>query len=69
MARKRSTQPKNVIEQAVNHFDETVKRYLESIPKQIQDAEIDLPQGSRRQQFRPTPQINQANQTNPFGGI
>tara|TARA_R100000306_G_C4345383_1_gene127392 strand:+ start:53 stop:244 length:192 start_codon:yes stop_codon:yes gene_type:complete len=63
MARKRSTQPKNVIEQAVNHFDETVKRYLESIPKQIQDAEINPPHGSEKQHLRPF------NQTNPFGGI
>jgi len=50
----------NVITQAVEQFDEIAKRYLETIPKQIQDAEIDPPGGRRKQQLRPT---------NPFGRI
>jgi hypothetical protein len=61
MARTRKTSPKNVIEHAVNMFDDTVKRYLETIPKQIQDAEIEPP-GGRRKQPPPRPR-------NPFGGI
>jgi hypothetical protein len=50
----------NVITQAVEQFDEIAKRYLETIPKQIQDAQIDPPGGRRKQQLRPT---------NPFGRI
>jgi hypothetical protein len=50
--------PTDVITQAVGQFDEIVKRYLETIPKQIQDAEIDPPGGKQKQQRRPM---------NPFG--
>ena len=52
--------PTDVITQAVAQFDEIAKRYLETIPKQIQDAQIDPPGGRRKQQLRPT---------NPFGRI
>ena len=48
----------NVITQAVEQFDEIAKRYLETIPKQIQDAQIDPPGGKQKQQRRPM---------NPFG--
>ena len=61
MARTSRTNPRNVIEQAVNMFDDTVKRYLETVPKHIQDAKIDPPGGKRKQQLRPM--------NNPFGGI
>ncbi len=50
--------PTDVITQAVGQFDEIVKRYLDTIPKQIQDAEINPPGGKRKQQLRPM---------NPFG--
>ena len=56
MAKK--NKPTNVITQAVGQFDEIVKRYLETIPKHIQDAEIDPPGGKQKQQRRPM---------NPFG--
>ena len=52
--------PTDVITQAVAQFDEIAKRYLETIPKQIQDAQIAPPAGKRKQQRRPA---------NPFGGM
>lgn len=52
-SKKKST---DVITQAVAQFDEIAKRYLETIPKQIQDAQIDPPGGKQKRRS-----------TNPFG--
>jgi len=52
----RKNKPTNVITQAVEQFDEIAKRYLETIPKHIQDAEINPPGGKKKRRS-----------TNPFG--
>ena len=44
----KSTRGSELIELTFNHFDESVKRYLEEIPKQIQDAELEPPGGKAK---------------------
>ena len=55
----KSTRGSELIELTFNHFDESVKRYLEEIPKQIQDAELEPPGGKAKK-----PQIQ-----NPFRSV
>ena len=49
-----------LIEGAINQFDEVVKRFLDTVPKQLQTPVIDPPQGKKAKK----PQS-----FNPFGGI
>lgn len=57
-----ATKKENVlIEGAINQFDEVVKRFLDSVPKQLQTPVIDPP-GGRKPEIKPLP-------FSPLGGI
>lgn len=49
-----------LIESAINQFDEVVKRFLDTVPKQLQTPVIDPPTGKKANKPRPF---------SPLGGI
>ncbi len=49
-----------LIEGAINQFDEVVKRFLDTVPKQLQTPVIDPPTGKKANKPRPF---------SPLGGI